>query len=227
MHKIGVLIVDDDSCIIENLQAKISKEKDMEVIGTASTGYEGVLEAALLKPHILLIDNHMEMQGAGIYAAETLLKRFGHMKMIILIDREESEIIHTCLKSGIVDYVVKDESPTVIIQTIREAYNTIHPYEKDIPMKFYERNVHPRGIKDSLMYTLTVVSQLTPGELEIIKLLTEGYGIHDIAEIRNVSVDMIQNQTKRVLRKFSKKSTDELVEVLLTLNITEFLDHIV
>jgi DNA-binding NarL/FixJ family response regulator len=225
MDKIGILIIDDDNDVIERLKSIVSNESDMELLGIATTGYEGVMEAALLKPNVVLVDEDIDTTGSGLEAARTILRKFPDINIIILTEDEKSQVIPTYSKTGIADYVLKDAPPASITHIIRDACNADNPYDRDIPAKFYRRSVHPKGVKDSFMYTLNIVSQLTPREFEILKLLTDGNGIHEIAEIRNEKAETVQQQIDAILKKFNKKSTEELIKVLSTLNIIEFLDN--
>ena len=224
MARIGILIVDDENQIIRDLMKLLSSYTDFEILGTASSGYEAVLEAALLQPDIILMDCDMESSESGIHASKVLSQRFPHMKIILLIEEEESNLIQSASKAGIVDYILKKASSGEIIKIIKEVAKLDTPKQQSITERYYQRTVHPEGVRDSLMYTLTVVSQLSPTELEIIRLLVEGKSLEQISEIRNIDIQSLNRTIKYILQKFNKKSVDELIKVFVTLNIMELLD---
>lgn len=226
MSKIGILIVDDQRAIIDKFAHIIASVRDMEVLAAVSSGYEGVLEAALIQPDIILMDKDMETNQCGIRAAQVINSRFPEMKIILLIDNEEKSVIQSAYKAGIVDYIPKNAPSSEIIRTLRGVHRLRHPGEQAITDKFYRRTLHPEGVRDSFMYTLTVVSQLTPIELEITKLIVEGRSANEIAEIRKTNIESIQESINRILNKFNKNSINELIKVLQTLSIMDLLNHI-
>ena len=226
MARIGILIVDDDKQFIKNLTKILSSYIDIEILGMVSSGYEGVLEAALLQPDVVLMGHSMESPLSGIHASKALLKHFPNMKIVILIDDEQSDIIQAANKAGIVDYILKKSSPKEIVKTIKEVARLIDPRHDTIADKFYRRTLHREGVHDSLMYTLTKVSLLTPGELEITKMLAEGMDYHQISKLRNVDLQSIHKTVDSILKKFNKESVDELIKVIKTLNLMELLDNI-
>lgn len=224
MARIGILIVDDDQQVIKNLTKVLSSINDIEILGTASSGYEGVLEASLLQPDIVLMDCDMESPLCGIHASKVLSQHLPDMKIIILLDEEQSDLIQSAFKAGIVDYILKNATPGEIIRTIKEVNKLVNPRDQIIMDKFYQRTLHPEGVQDSLMYTLTIISQLTPGELEIIKMIMEGKNCHQISELRKVDLETVNKSISHILEKFNKDSIDELIKVIKTLNIMELLD---
>lgn len=227
MARIGILIVDDENQILRAFMKILSSYADFEILGIASSGYEAVLETVLLQPDIILMDCDMEAPAAGIHASKALLQRFPHMKIILLIEEVESELIQAAAKAGIVDYIPKNASPSEIIKIIKEVDSLDNPKQQSITEKYYQRTVHHEGVRDSLMYTLTVVSQLKPAELEIIRLLIEGKSLEQISQIRKIDTQSLNRSIKYILQKFNKKSIDELIKVFVTLNITELLDFTV
>jgi len=226
MARIGILIVDDDKQFIKNLTKVLSSAADIEILSIVSTGYEGVLEAALLQPDVVLIGHSMESPLSGIHASKALLKHFPNMKIIILIDDEQSDIIQEANKAGIIDYILRKSPPKEIIKIIKDVDKTVDPRHDTIIDKFYRRTLHREGVHDSLMYTLTKVSLLTPTELEITKMLAEGMDYHQISKLRNVDLETVNKTVNNILNKFNKESVDELIKVIKTLNLMELLGNI-
>ena len=227
MARTGILLVEADYEVIRSFLKILSPFTDFEILATASSGYEAVLEGALLQPDIILMDCDMETPGAGIHASKVLLHRFPHIKIILLIEKEESNLIQTAAKAGIVDYILKEASASEIIKIIKEVDRLDHPKHQSITEKYYQRTVHPDGVQDSLMYTLTVVSQLRPSELEIIRLLIEGKSLEQISQSRKIDIQTLEKTIKYILQKFNKKTVEDLVKMFVTLNIIELLDFTV
>ena len=71
----------------------------------------------------------------------------------------------------------------------------------------------------SLLFFINNISKLTATEREMIKLLLQGYKVHEIAVARSVEVSTIKTQIKGLLRKFGCSRTKEIVQIIRELNI--------
>src|SRR5438034_10847750 len=80
---INVLIVDDIASTLDNLQKLLSFEPDIQVVGTAMNGKEGIEQAKKLAPDIVLMDVNMPIMD-GIQATETLAQEVPNSPVIIM-----------------------------------------------------------------------------------------------------------------------------------------------
>lgn len=225
MADIRVAIIEHSKKICEYYADILSQNHDITVTGYNTTGYDGILDAVFEKPGVLLTGEDVDGPGTGIALARALLRRLPHIKIILLVDSPNQQTFVQASRAGIVDYLLKNDDRDIILKTVLEAGRLSHPGQQDISEKFYARTVHPEGVHDSLMYTLTVVSQLTPKEIVITKLIAEGLSCSEIAAKRHTTVGDIEEQTARILEKFKKNSVEELSRMLRILNIMELFVH--
>ncbi len=224
MNEVNIAIVIRSRDVCEYYMNLLS-EPDYHVIGCYSNGYDAILEAFIQKPEILIVDENIDGRRTGVSFSKAILKRLPDRKILLYTEAVDHLTILPASKVGIVDYLLKSDTPETILNAVKLAQRLHHPGQQNISERFYTRNIQ-EGARDSLMYTLTVVSQLTPKEIQITKQLADGRNYSEIAVSRHTTLPDIEEQAGRILEKFNKKDPDELVKMLRILNIMDFFDHI-
>lgn len=101
-NKIRVLIVDDSALMREALKSIIEQDSDIEVVGLAKNGKEGVEKALLLKPDVITMDLKMPMM-SGLEATETIMEELP--MPIIVVSSMDITVIVKALSIGAMDFV--------------------------------------------------------------------------------------------------------------------------
>jgi pilus assembly protein CpaE len=123
---IKVLIVDDIPETRENLKKLLAFEADIEVIGTASTGREGLDMAKELLPDIILMDINMPDMD-GIAATEAINKAVPTASVVMMSVQSESDYLRRALQAGARDFLTKPISGEELYATIRSVYDRRPP----------------------------------------------------------------------------------------------------
>ena len=118
---IKVLIVDDIVSTLDNLQKLLSFEPDIQVVGTAANGKEGVEQAKKLVPDIVLMDVNMPIMD-GIQATETLAQEAPNSPVIIMSVQGERDYLRRAMQSGAREFLIKPFSGDELIASIRRVY---------------------------------------------------------------------------------------------------------
>lgn len=103
-----ILIADDFQLLREDLTELINNQRDMEVVGTASSGKEIVNLARNTEYDLILMDIEMETMNAGILATQEIREADPEAGIIFLTAHETREMIVTAMGAGALDYIVKD-----------------------------------------------------------------------------------------------------------------------
>lgn len=85
--------------------------------------------------------------------------------------------------------------------------------------------VKSRANLNSLLHSFHIFAQLTPTELEVLELLMKDYTRQEVSELRYVEHLTLKSQINSILRKFNKRSVQEIVPVLRELHIPEILSQ--
>jgi pilus assembly protein CpaE len=118
---IRVLIVDDIASTLDNLQKLLSFEPDIEVVGTAADGSDGVAMAKKLNPDIILMDVNMPVMD-GIQATEALAAEVPGSPVIIMSVQGERDYLRRAMQSGAREFLIKPFSGDELIASIRRVY---------------------------------------------------------------------------------------------------------
>lgn len=120
-EKIRVLIVDDIAETRENLRKLLSFAPDIEVVGTAATGEEGVQLARELSPHVVIMDINLPGMD-GITATEQIVREVPTAQIVILSVQGETGYMRRAMAAGARDFLVKPPSGDELMATIRRVY---------------------------------------------------------------------------------------------------------
>jgi len=118
---IRVVIVDDVSDTREGLIKLLRFEKDIEVVGTARTGREGIEAGRELQPDIILMDINMPDMD-GIAAAETISREVPQSQLIMMSVQSDADYLRRSMLAGARDFLIKPFNADDLIATIRRVY---------------------------------------------------------------------------------------------------------
>jgi pilus assembly protein CpaE len=120
-EKIRVLITDDIAETRENLRKLLSFDPDIEVVGAASSGQEGIALAKEFRPDVILMDINMPGMD-GIAATEAILKEVPTAQVVMLSVQGETDYLRSAMLAGARDFLTKPPSGDELMSTIRRVY---------------------------------------------------------------------------------------------------------
>ncbi len=118
---IRLLVVDDIASTRENLKKLLSFEDDIEVVGTAGDGREGLEASHRLQPDIVLTDVNMPVMD-GIQLTETLAAELPTSPVIIMSVQGERDYLRRAMQAGAREFLVKPFSHDELVAAIRRVY---------------------------------------------------------------------------------------------------------
>jgi len=119
---IRVLIVDDITSTLDNLQKLLGFEDDIEVCGTASDGRSAIEEAKRLRPDVVLMDVNMPLMD-GIQATEQLAQEVPTSPVIIMSVQGERDYLRRAMQAGAREFLIKPFSGDELIASIRRVHH--------------------------------------------------------------------------------------------------------
>ena len=196
----------------------------MDVIGCASSGIEAVQKALEMKPDIVLMDIQMETRTAGITASDRILKELPNTKIIILTILEDDNLLFQAYCAGVIDYIIKTDSISQILTSIRNANNNQLILRPKYAEKIIEELNRVKEEQKSLLYSFSILTKLSNSEFEVLKCVYQGMTSKKIAEMRYVSIGTIKTQIHSILQKFEMKSMKDIIRKLDEINFSSLLD---
>lgn len=122
-EKIRILLVDDIAETRENLRKLLSFDPDVEVVGAAASGAEGVELARQFQPHVILMDINMPGMD-GITATEMIMQEMPATQVVMLSVQGETDYLRRAMLAGARDFLTKPPSGDELMSTIRRVYET-------------------------------------------------------------------------------------------------------
>lgn len=118
---IQILVVDDHELVRKSIVAMLSREPDMEVVGTAVNGREAIQSAQTLSPDVIIMDVSMpELDGIR---ATSEIKSLDIVAQIIMLSMHHNNaLLQEARKNGACGYILKQEASSALIPAIRAAY---------------------------------------------------------------------------------------------------------
>lgn len=181
------------------LAATIDPEPDMTVVGSASTGTEGLEQYRQHQPDVMLIDLKMPEMG-GVEAIRTIRAEFPSAKIIVVSTYQGDEDIYRALEAGAVTYLLKDTLAEKMIGVIREVAKGGRPIPPEVAERLTGRMFQPA---------------LTNRETEVLQLIARGMRNKEIAAELNISDETAQGHVKNILAKLSVHDRTEAVAVAI------------
>ncbi|WP_375425852.1 response regulator [uncultured Friedmanniella sp.] len=120
MRRTRVVLVDDEAMVRAGLRLLISSEDDLEVVGEAADGLDGVAVATRLRPDVVLMDVRMPRL-SGLAAAERVIAAVPGTRVLILTTFDEDEVVDAALRQGVAGFLLKSSPPEDLVDAIRHA----------------------------------------------------------------------------------------------------------
>jgi two-component system, NarL family, response regulator LiaR len=193
MEKIKVVVVDDHDMVRKGIISYLLTESNIEVVGEARSGNEGVQLVKKVKPDIVLMDLLME-NGNGIMATKEILSFQPNCKVIIITSYYDDQQVFPALEAGAFSYLLKTASASEIVQAINKAVQGETIIEPKVANKMLNRfRTSERKPHDDL----------TERELDVLKCLGEGMTNQEISEDLFIGVKTVKTHVSNILSKLS------------------------
>lgn len=189
---IKLLLVDDHQMVRLGLSSYFSIQDDMEVIGEAEDGQEGVNQALSLRPDVILMDLVMDGMD-GIEATKEILAQWPEAKIIIVTSFIDDEKVFPAMEAGASGYMLKTSSASEIADAIRSAYEGDTVFEEEVTQKIIERDHMPQ---EYLLH-----DDLTNRETEILRLIAQGLSNQEIADECFITLKTVKTHVSNILSK--------------------------
>lgn len=133
---IRVLLIDDHEMVRMGLAAFLEAQPDIEVIGEASDGSEGVRLAVELSPDVILMDLVMEGMD-GIQATKQICRELSDPKIIVLTSFIDDDKVYPVIEAGALSYLLKTSKAAEIADAIRAARRESRSWSQKWREKYY------------------------------------------------------------------------------------------
>lgn len=197
-----ILIVDDDALIRESLGILLELDDEIEVVGTASNGQEAFDKCSELNPDIVLMDVRMPIMD-GVLGTKLIKSSFRNIKVVILTTFKDDEYIKEAVKNGAEGYILKNQSSDSIVDSLKAVIKGNMVFEKNVAETLSSL------IKDDNKTDLSKYN-LTEREMDVLKLIGDGFSNKEIAAEIHLGEGTIRNYVTSLLEKLELRDRTQL-----------------
>jgi two-component system invasion response regulator UvrY len=211
MAKIRVVLTDDHAVVRMGFRLLLQGTHDIEVVGEAESGEEGVKRFVELKPDVLVMDLSMPGMG-GLEAITRVLAKDDTARILILSAHEDTIHPKRVLKAGAVGYLSKRSAAEELIQAIRQVAGG---------KMYMEAAIAQQMAVEQISGDKSPVDVLSAREFEVFLALAKGQSVNDIAAVLHLSPRTVGTHLYNIKQKLGASNQAELAIMAVRAGLLE------
>jgi DNA-binding NarL/FixJ family response regulator len=209
MVSVTILLVDDHQLLRQGLRALLEVEPDIQVVGEAGDGLQGIQLVERLRPNVLVLD--LMMPGVnGLEVTRQVSRRFPETRIIVLSMHANEAYVLEALRNGAVGYIFKETGINDLVHAVREAI---------AGRRYLSPPLSARAIDSYVQKTeaaaLDPYETLTTREREVLQLAAQGMTNAEIAGHLSISPRTAETHRANVMRKMGLNTQIDLIRFAL------------
>jgi DNA-binding NarL/FixJ family response regulator len=210
MNEITIIIADDHPIVRKGLRETIEEDSRLRVVAELNNGREAVAAIEKFNPRITILDVDMPEMN-GFEAAREIKSKKLATEIIFLTMHRDEDLFNEAIDLGAKGFVLKDSALADIVECIRAVAADQH-YASHALTKFLI-NRSRRAIR--LSENQPSISDLTPTERKILKLIAENLTSREIAERLFISPRTVEKHRANICQKLNLQGSHSLLKFAL------------
>ena len=170
----------------------------MQIVGEAENGQIALEQIAIQSPDVVLMDIRMPVMD-GVAATKLITRSHPETKVLILTTFDDDEYVSQAMRMGAKGYLLKDTEPDELASAIRAVSKGHTQLGPGLFEKVLISSVEPA----SSLEKLSQLSQLTPREMDVLKLIASGSNNREIAQSLCLSENTVKNYVTSILSQLN------------------------
>jgi DNA-binding NarL/FixJ family response regulator len=192
---IRVVIVENHQLVSESLGLLLDGQKDMEVVGKATSVSEAAALPRGLNPDVVVMDFHLD-DGTGHDAALAMRHSFPDTRFVFLSRDGGDDARLAAVEAGASAYVLKSSPAPEVISAIRQVAGGMSLITPGMIARLMSRGRDREGLRDSL----------SPREREVLQLMADGVGTRQTAQRLGISYATVRTHMRSISGKLGTRS---------------------
>jgi two-component system, NarL family, invasion response regulator UvrY len=205
---VRVLVIDDHPIVVSGCRALLESDPTITVFD-ATDGNSGYAAYFAHEPDVALID--MNLPGlSGLEVCRRILQRQPDARIVVFSMNDDPVFAARAIEAGAKGYVAKNDDPLLLAEAVRrvaEGGAYLHP-EMAREIAFLRAGSNASRVSD-----------LSPRELEILRLLAKGKTMAEIADLLHVSYKTVANNCTQLRQKLGARSAMDLMRIAIDSNL--------
>jgi DNA-binding NarL/FixJ family response regulator len=206
--KITVLLVDDHAVVREGYRRLLERDDSLVVVGEAAGAAEAIRRDGELKPDVIVLD--IALPGiSGIEVLRRITARRPEARVLMFSMYQDGIYASRAISAGAGGYLSKASAPDLLVEAVRSVAEG-------------RRYVSP-DVEQAISLQASAASQLAGAlstrELEVLRMLTQGYGVEQIAARLGLSPKTAANHQSSIKQKLGAESALQLILIAQQLGL--------
>jgi DNA-binding NarL/FixJ family response regulator len=214
---IRILLADDHRILRDGLRSLLAQQPDITVVGEASDGETAVALTRSLRPDLVIMD--VVMPGLdGVAATRRIRAECPETRVIALSMHSDRRFVSEMVRAGALGYLVKDSAFEELHQAVKTVMANRPFLSSVITGTLVEDFVRQTSTQERA--PVSPLQLLTAREQEVLRLLTDGKRVKEIAHVLNISAKTVESHRQNIMDKLEIHSTIELTRYALREGLT-------
>jgi DNA-binding NarL/FixJ family response regulator len=212
-----IVLVDDHKLVRDGIRTILERSPDFRVVGEADNGADAVQLCKKTNPEVVLMDIGLPGMN-GIEATTELLRHCPGVKVAILSMYDDENSVVSAIRSGARAFVLKKASSGELLDALRTVARGGSYLSSQVSDKLLQRI--QRG--DLETNDKTALEQLSPRELQVLRMVAEGKTSKDIAVMLDLGLQTVRSYRKTMMKKLGVNNVAGLTQLALAAGITNW-----
>ena len=199
-RRISVLLVDDHAVVREGYRRLLERDDTLAVVGEAATAADAMRIDAELEPDVIVLD--IGLPGvSGIEILRRIVARRPNARVLMFSMHQDGIYATRAIDAGARGYLSKASAPDLLVEAVRSVAGGRRYLSPDVQQAMTKRSSAARELADAL----------STRELEVLRMLIQGYGIEEIGERLGLSPKTAANHQSSIKQKLGAESALQLI----------------
>ena len=212
---IRVVICDDQAVVREGLEMILEADSGIEVVGLAENGLRAIELATEKNPDLVLMDLNMPGMN-GIQATREISKQLPDIKILVLTTFGEDEWVFDAVRSGADGYLLKGTPRQELVTAVKGTVEGESYIDPTIGGKLLSQVA-----KSSKSPSTTFSAELSERELEVLKLIAQGFSNAEVAEKLFLTKGTVRNYVSAILSKLDVSDRTQAAVLAIKYGLVE------
>ncbi len=214
-NKVQVFIISQQPLYQNAIEQVLNNAGDVMVVGNTGISQDVLKAIDVLPPDVALLDIDGGMVETGLDLTKKIKLHSPNVGVIVMTSNPDDNQLFMALKAQAVAYVSKDITAEKLIEIVRRVANGEHPINEALTTrpKLAEHVLQQFQQLTLQSETESLISPLTPREIEILRFIAQGFLNKQIAAELGISEQTIKNHVTSILRKLNANARTEAVVV--------------
>jgi len=199
---VGIVLVDDHAIVRQGLRSILERERDLRIVGEASTADEAMAVVERTRPAVVLLDLKLSTgaDSQGLELCSRLTTRYPSLGVLVLTTFLDDNLVAQAIHRGARGYVIKDVDTTELVRAIRAVVRNESAFDsRSAAAMVRSLRVQPDQ------------PALTERELKVMELLAHGLSNKDIGKQLYISETTVKFHVRNLMRKLNAATRAEAV----------------